>query len=185
MVMVTNPIQSLSSGSIQRQPTRSPVARTLTKSPNQSSLCKVVSCLITVPSPEPSPSKASELAAASKKMNMSKNIFESLAEDVEVKVKNPGQKFVENSKIQLFLLIVTFYALFADDYRTLVTKPDMDINFDIFVWICIAIFMIEIFISTISKSGYFNSYYFYLDIISTASLILDFSPVRNALNEFG
>lgn len=118
-------------------------------------------------------------------MNMSKNIFESLAEDVEVKVKNAGQRFVENSKIQLFLLIVTFYALFADDYRTLVTKPDMDINFDIFVWICIAIFTIEIIISTISKGGYANSYYFYLDIISTASLILDFSPVRNSLNEFG
>jgi hypothetical protein len=116
---------------------------------------------------------------------MSKNIFESLAEDVEVKVKNPGQKFVENSKIQLFLLIVTFYALFADDYRTLMTKPDMDINFDIFVWICIAIFTIEIVICCISKSGYNNSYYFYLDFISTGSLVLDFSPVRNALNEFG
>lgn len=105
-------------------------------------------------------------------------------EDEEPMKKGKVLRILESSQIQLFLLIVTFYSLFADDYRTLTSKQEMDIFYDVFVIICMAIFSIEIFISCFFKGGYFNSYYFYLDIISTASLILDFSPVRNALIEF-
>lgn len=102
-------------------------------------------------------------------------------DDEETAKKNSVHKFLDNSKVQLFLLIITIYALFADDYRTLTTKPDMDIVFDIFVIAITTIFAVEIFLASVWKPGFFNSYYFYLDIVSTMSLLLDFSPVRTQL----
>ena len=105
-------------------------------------------------------------------------------DEEDTRVKSAGQMFVENSKVQLFLLVVTLYALFADDYRTLTTQPDMDQAFDYFVLLCTLIFLAELFISVFCRPGFFNSYYFYLDVISTISLLLDYSPVRNALISF-
>lgn len=112
----------------------------------------------------------------------SQNAFSNFDMDEEdLKGKTRMQKFLDSSQVQLFVLIVTFYSLFADDYRTLTSNKTNDIVYDVFVILCMFIFTAEIVLSCFFKPGYFNSYYFYLDIISTASLILDFSPIRNAL----
>ena len=81
-------------------------------------------------------------------------------------------------------MVVTLYALFADDYRYLTTEKPRDTIYDVFIIICTVIFLVEIILSSIFKPHYANSYYFYLDIISTASLILDFTPVKTAIIEF-
>jgi class 3 adenylate cyclase len=104
-----------------------------------------------------------------------------LEDEIDDKDKHPMHKFIDNPKVQLLLLIVTMYSLFSDDYRILVSAKHLDVIYDVFTIICLVIFSIEIFIAAIWKISYFNSYYFYLDILSTASLILDFSPVNNAL----
>jgi len=105
-------------------------------------------------------------------------------DEIDEKDKKLMHRFIDHPKIQLMLLIVTLYSLFADDYRTLASGKHLDVIYDVFTIICLSIFSIEILIAAIWKISYFNSYYFYLDIISTASLILDFSPVRNALIKF-
>ena len=113
------------------------------------------------------------------------NVFSKFAVDEEeLEEKKPILKFIENSKFQLMILVVTIYALFADQYKLIVCRTQLDSFFDVFVIICIALFSFEIIIATIFKQGYFNSYYFYLDIVSTASLILDFTPVKVALLEW-
>ncbi len=94
-------------------------------------------------------------------------------------------KFIDHPKIQLLLLIVTLYSLFADDYRVLASDKQLDVIYDVFVMLCLGIFSIEIVIAAIWKPLYVKSYYFYLDIISTASLILDFGPVSTAIIIFG
>jgi hypothetical protein len=99
--------------------------------------------------------------------------------------KSTMHRFIDNPKIQLILLIVTLYSLFADDYRILASGKQVDVIYDVFVIICLAVFAIEILIAAIWKPMYIKTYYFYLDMISTASLILDFSPVSNAIIVFG
>ncbi len=107
------------------------------------------------------------------------NVFAAMQiDEEEVRVKHRVHKLLDGSKVQLFLLVVTFYALFADDYRYLTTDKDYDTFYDVFIIICMTIFGLEILLSSIYKPGYFNSYYFWLDAISTASLILDFSPIK-------
>lgn len=106
-------------------------------------------------------------------------------DEIDYSQKTPMHKFIDHPKIQLLLLIVTLYSLFADDYRVLASGKPLDTIYDVFVIICLAIFTVEIVIAAIWKPLYIKSFYFVLDIISTASLILDFSPVSNAIIIFG
>jgi hypothetical protein len=119
-----------------------------------------------------------------KKKNM-QNIFDAMREEGELVIKTRWLKFLENPRVQLFLLIITLYALFADDYRYLTGRKAIDPVYDVFILICTGIFFVEIVIASIFKPGYFNSYYFYLDIVSTGSLILDYYPVKAELIIFG
>ena len=40
---------------------------------------------------------------------------------------------------------------------------------------CLVLFTLEITLNGISQEGYFNSFYFWLDVISTLSLVTDIS----------
>jgi hypothetical protein len=119
-----------------------------------------------------------------KKKNM-QNIFDAMRDEGDQVVKGRSLKFLESPRVQLFLLIITLYALFADDYRYLTGRKAIDPVYDVFILICTGIFFVEIVVASVFKPGYFNSYYFYLDIVSTGSLILDFYPVKAELIIFG
>lgn len=106
-------------------------------------------------------------------------------EEIDHNQKSTMHKFIDHPKIQLLLLIVTLYSLFADDYRVLASDKQLDVVYDVFVMLCLAIFTVEIVIAAVWKPLYVKGYYFYLDIISTASLILDFSPVSTAIIIYG
>lgn len=106
-------------------------------------------------------------------------------DELDYSKKSPMHRFIDHPKIQLILLVVTLYSLFADDYRVLSSKKQVDRIYDVFCIICLVVFAFEIVVAAIWKPMYMSSYYFYLDIISTASLILDFSPVSDAIIVFG
>ena len=71
------------------------------------------------------------------------------------------------------MTIITLYALFGDDIRVLITDKEGDPTFWILNIIALWSFAIEILISSIAKPDYFNGFFFWLDFISTASLLLD------------
>lgn len=56
-----------------------------------------------------------------------------------------------------------------------------DIYFDIITIICLATFSFEIIITIIVKDGYLWSFFFFLDVISTVSLLLDINILTNEL----
>jgi len=65
----------------------------------------------------------------------------------------------------------------------MVSPKALDPVWDIFIFLCLAIFIAEIILSCISIKGFFNSYFFYLDLISCLSMIMDYTPIRLALVE--
>ena len=75
------------------------------------------------------------------------------------------------------MTIITIYALFGDDIRVLVTNKDGDPIFWILNIIALISFGIEIILSSLSKPNYFNGFFFWLDFISTLSLLLDIGYV--------
>ena len=75
------------------------------------------------------------------------------------------------------MTIITIYALFGDDIRVLVTNKDGDPIFWILNIIALISFGTEIILSSLSKPNYFNGFFFWLDFISTLSLLLDIGYV--------
>lgn len=71
------------------------------------------------------------------------------------------------------MTIVTIYALFGDDIRSLCFAKTADTVFYGLTISAMILFMLEIVLSSISKEGYFLSFYFWLDLIATLSLIFD------------
>jgi len=76
---------------------------------------------------------------------------------------------------------ITIYALFGDDVRALATDKNGDVVFWIINIVVFCFFGIEIIISSLAKKDYFNGFYFWLDLISTLSLLLDIGYVTNPL----
>lgn len=83
--------------------------------------------------------------------------------------------------------LLTIYALIGDDIRLISFEKEDDIFFDALTWTCIGMFSIEIFVCSFGKPDYWMSFFFALDLISTASLFLDitwiaehfFDPLRD------
>ena len=72
-----------------------------------------------------------------------------------------------------FMTIITVYILFASDIKELTVSKDQDVVFYGLNSICLGCFTIEIIINIIVLNEYFLSFPFYLDLISTFSILLD------------
>ena len=83
------------------------------------------------------------------------------------------------------MLIITIFALFGDDFRLAVTPKSADTGFSAAMITCLVLFSIEIILNFIIRPAYRFSFFFYLDILSTASLIFDVSWVWNSIQSAG
>ncbi len=71
------------------------------------------------------------------------------------------------------MTLVTFYALFFDDIRIVAfdkSKDDWFFGLTLFGMIA---FAVEIFFASIAKEDYFPNFFFWLDLVSTLSMIPD------------
>jgi hypothetical protein len=60
-------------------------------------------------------------------------------------------------------------------------KKPADSSFDVITTIALVLFTVEVILSSISKPNYICGFFFFLDVISTLSLIMDIQVVNNAL----
>ncbi|CAD8115536.1 unnamed protein product [Paramecium primaurelia] len=89
--------------------------------------------------------------------------------------------FLESFNYMIFMTIVTVYALFGDDVRVLATNKDGDEVFWVITTICMTLFFFEIVLASICKDGYFVGFFFWLDLLSTVSMLLDIGWVSDAI----
>ena len=79
------------------------------------------------------------------------------------------------------MTMITIYALFFDDIRLVAfDKKDDDISFG-FTLVSMILFLLEILMNTYATRKYFNSFFFWLDLISTLSMIPDCGWIWNAI----
>lgn len=90
-------------------------------------------------------------------------------------------KFLDNTYLTIFVSIITVWALFGDDIRILATGKSGDIGFYIMIILCFAVFAVEILLSTYAKPEYIFSFFFWLDLISTVTLLLDVGWISDVL----
>mmetsp|Transcript_6755 Transcript_6755/g.10816 ORF Transcript_6755/g.10816 Transcript_6755/m.10816 type:complete len:397 (+) Transcript_6755:62-1252(+) len=77
--------------------------------------------------------------------------------------------------------LLTFYALFGDDMRLLFTDKPADQIFDIVTIATMAIFFLEVVVCSVGKAGYLFGFFFFLDMVSTVTLVLDITWVAEEL----
>ena len=94
-------------------------------------------------------------------------------------------RFIDHNCFQLFMLLVTIYALFGDDMRLLAFMKAADGVFMILNCIALGLFTVEICLQTYAKPEYFNSFFFWLDIISTLSIVTDIGPIWDEITGQG
>jgi len=83
--------------------------------------------------------------------------------------------------VTLFMTIVTLYALFGDDIKIAVFTKQDDNVFNYITTFALGFFAVEITINALVQDNYFNSFYFWLDIVSTISLITDISWIWDSI----
>uniref|UniRef100_A0A061R4B8 Adenylyl cyclase n=1 Tax=Tetraselmis sp. GSL018 TaxID=582737 RepID=A0A061R4B8_9CHLO len=91
------------------------------------------------------------------------------------------QQFLESTPVLLITIILIFWALFGDDIRLAAFDYEDDYVFVGLTYFLIAAFSLEIVLLTLVKPRYFLSFYFWLDIIATGSLVLDLPEVNDAI----
>ena len=87
--------------------------------------------------------------------------------------------FLESTVFVAFMTLITIYILFADDSRQLIANRYVDTGFFVMASVCMGFFVLEIFLSCLSKPGYFLGFFFWLDLVSTGSLIFDIGWLSN------
>ena len=75
---------------------------------------------------------------------------------------------------------ITVYSLFFDDINTLANTASTDNIVYGITSMCFGFFCVEIFIASLVKENYFLSFFFWLDIVSTVSMLTDIGWVWDA-----
>lgn len=79
------------------------------------------------------------------------------------------------------MTIITIYALVASDIKQISFGPEADPIFVIITCISMIMFFVELVLSSISKQDYWLSFFFWLDLIATVSLVTDIDPLVEAI----
>ena len=82
-------------------------------------------------------------------------------------------EFLDGIAFSVFITLVTLVTLFADDLRVIFFPPESDTSFSILTIVCMSIYTIEMVALCFVREGYFLHYYFWLDLVSTLSMLLD------------
>jgi len=89
--------------------------------------------------------------------------------------------FIESSYVIIFMLVVTIWVLFGDDIRQLTVDSRYDDPFYIITLVCFGLFVVEIILTLYAKPDYRWGFFFYLDILSTLTLLLDVQWISDGL----
>jgi len=109
---------------------------------------------------------------------------EALEDSTSYKVKEfqtSVGNFLNSSFIQILMTLVTLYALIGDDLRLLLFDKKLDETFINLTIVSLFLFLIELTLQTIGQQDYLGSFFFWLDLISTLSIVTDIPPIMNAM----
>lgn len=95
--------------------------------------------------------------------------------------------YADGTIANIIMTLFTFYALFAEDIRVAAFGKDADFPFQIVHTIAFSLFLLELIIFSVVRSDYKWSFFFWLDLIATFSLVADISwiwyPISSLLHQ--
>jgi len=95
------------------------------------------------------------------------------------------ERLLADKWFNIFLTLLTVYALLGQDISLIIIPKDGLIAFDVLGFICISLFFAETLLNFLAYKEYRWSFFFWLDVISTLSMLLDISFVPSGGFETG
>lgn len=89
------------------------------------------------------------------------------------KCKKFVRKIVDSWHFSLIMTGFTIYALFFDDLRLSLLNKNVDDGFYAFTSFALFMFTIEIIFTSLVVDNYFRSFFFWVDMVATLSLLAD------------
>jgi hypothetical protein len=83
------------------------------------------------------------------------------------------RSFLDHWKVVAVMTVLTIYALFFDDLRVISFSKESDNYFYGVTLMVLITFMIEICLGSYANPGYVGSFFFYIDILSTVTMVSD------------
>lgn len=94
-------------------------------------------------------------------------------DDDESPIRQRAREFVEGRYVTILMSLTTVYALVGDDFRLWFTTKDADPYFWAALSLSFLLFTIEIFVNSCVVNDFKFSFFWWLDIVATLSLIID------------
>jgi hypothetical protein len=91
------------------------------------------------------------------------------------------EAFVDSTAVMLTMTCFTIFALFASDIQAAWLPSSVDFSFDVIQVLLFFFFTLEIVLASVSKKGYLGSFFFWLDVVATLSLLQDISFIFDIL----
>lgn len=108
--------------------------------------------------------------------------------DAKTESRNPpssmrrrSRALANNKYFAVFFAIITIWILFADDFRRACLPTSADPVLNILSIVCMICFAFEIVVHSLGTREYFGSFFFWLDILATTSMVMDIQAVRDAI----
>lgn len=91
--------------------------------------------------------------------------------------------FLDSSFMIIVMLIATMFVLFASDIKLAALRTRVDYTFNVISLVCFGLFILEILLASYADEKYPFSFFFWLDLIATISIIQEidwiFTPLLN------
>jgi cytochrome bd-type quinol oxidase subunit 2 len=99
-------------------------------------------------------------------------------------IKKKISEFLDKNITALIMSLATIYALILSDLNVILFSPDVDIIFNILSGFVFILFLVEFVLSTSTKEDYNGTFFFWLDLLSILSMILNIDWIIYPFLEF-
>ena len=96
-------------------------------------------------------------------------------------VRVVAKKIMDSNYFSAFMTVLTIYALFGDDMKLTLTDVTADDGFVVAAWICVFFFSFEIMCNIFANPFYLWGFYFWIDLVSTLSILMEIPMVMDPL----
>ena len=126
--------------------------------------------------------KNTEKAAAATAAAAAEQALQDTEDAAPKDLKSKIAKLLTNKIWQVVVSIVTIFALYGDDLRLLAFPKTADLTFEVLSFGALLLFFAEMFMQVYSMKGYQYGFNFWLDVVSTLSLIPDITFLMNIIS---
>jgi len=108
------------------------------------------------------------------------DVFQEERDLAKLKRYEKIEQILENKWFSLIIFLATIEALFGQDFNDLVLPKEAQPVFDVLAFVAMALFIFELILCWIARKEYRWSFFFWLDLISTLSILLDVSFIPSS-----